>query len=654
MLSKTLQCVLRCFVGVSMFAASATPVGAIDYWVSAGGSDGDDGLSPATAWATLQFAADSVVAGDTVHVGAGTYTGFYLDTSGTAPAPIVFLADGPGAVIDSDNPSTPDGINLEGADHVVIDGFTVTGATRAGVRAVLADFVTIRNVTAANNGKWGIFTGFTDDLLVENNETYGAADEHGIYVSNSSDRPTIRDNLIYDNNANGIHLNGDASQGGDGLIEDALIERNVIYGNGVAGGSGINGDGLTNSTIRNNLLYDNHASGISLYRIDASAGASGNVVVNNTIINASDARWCININSASVGNAVLNNITYNHHSFRGAIAIDASSTPGFTSDYNAVMDRFSTDGGNSVVALPTWQAAGYDQNSFVSTPASLFVAPGVDFHLLAPGPAVDAGTSTNAPSTDLDGGARPVGGGYDLGAYEAQLLECGDGDIDPGEQCGEPALVCGDPCTSCVQCVCVLDEPVCGDALVCASEECEIDGDCALGEVCSACSCVNESVCTSGIKLERARTTMNASPYKLRLKGEAVIAKPWLGIDLPLAGVRFVIDHATGPGGVDTTLPGGAAWSAAANGLKWTYKDSTASVGGVKKVVIRDLSAKEDGRLRIVVKATAAMAEIVPGVDSVRTSIVFGGPGECALLGWNGPADARPHCTGSAAKIRCR
>src|SRR5690606_38619814 len=106
-----------------------------------------------------------------------------------------------------------------------------TGMPRAGVRSVgsvgnFAKFVTIRNVHAYDNGKWGIFTGFVDDLFIENNETSGSAIEHGIYVSNSGDRPTIRGNVSWGNRANGIHMNGDASLGGDGIISGALVSGN--------------------------------------------------------------------------------------------------------------------------------------------------------------------------------------------------------------------------------------------------------------------------------------------------------------------------------------------------------------------------------------------------------------------------------------------
>src|SRR5262249_49839704 len=238
---------------------AATPAAAADYWVKNGGSDAADGLSAGTAWATLQHAADVVDPGDTVHVLDGSYQGFYLDRSGLSGQPITFRAEASAALITSDNGTTPDGINLEGASFVVIDGFVVNDRTRTGVRTVTAEHVTIRNCRLGHNGRWGILTGFVDDLLIEDNEAHDSGAQHGIYVSNSGDRPVIRGNLVYDNHANGIHMNGDESQGGDGTISEALVERNVIHGNGAAGGSGINMDGVVDSVVRNNLLYDNHA-----------------------------------------------------------------------------------------------------------------------------------------------------------------------------------------------------------------------------------------------------------------------------------------------------------------------------------------------------------------------------------------------------------
>jgi hypothetical protein len=394
------------------------------YVVSPAGDDAATGTSGAP-WQTLQHAADMVSAGDTVTVRAGTYVGFDLRTDGTAAEPITFSAE-PGAIVNERNARTPDGINLEGADFIVIEGFALIGLPRAGIRAVLNEHVTIRNNRADQNGRWGIFTGFSDDLLIENNETSRSADEHGIYASNSGDRPVIRGNTIWGNRGNGIHLNGDESQGGDGIISDALIENNVIYDNGLGGGSGINGDGLQSSVIRNNLLYDNHASGISLYQIDGAEGAKNNLVVNNTIVQASNGRWALNIQGPSTGNQVYNNILYSYHSYRGSISLDPDALAGFTSDYNVVMSRFTLDDGDSRLSLAQWRAAtGQDAHSIVATPNQLFenVAAGDDYRLSTDSPAVDAGTSTMAPQTDLIGSLRPAGEGWDIGAYE---LSTGD------------------------------------------------------------------------------------------------------------------------------------------------------------------------------------------------------------------------------------
>src|SRR5262249_34524201 len=148
--------------------------------------------------------------------------------------------------------------------------------------------------------------------------------------------------------------------------------------------------------------------------------------------------------------------------------------------------------------------------SFLATPTDHFLIPGSDFHLLATSPAIDAGVgiAAGAPSFDLDGNPRPVGAGVDLGAYERQLLHCGDGNVDPGEQCGEPGLGCADACTTCVQCICALKPTTCGDGVVCGAEQCEQDADCAGGLVCRGCQCVNAPVCGSGIVLAHPRQNL--------------------------------------------------------------------------------------------------------------------------------------------------
>jgi hypothetical protein len=411
------------------------------YFVATTGSDSNAGTS-SSPFLTLQHAADVVKAGDLVDVMAGNYAGFVMGwdapQSGTASAQITFKGEA-GATITSRNVHTADGIDLEpGCNYITIEGFTVNNAdgsiTRAGIR-VCSDNVSILNNDTDNNGTWGIFTSHADNVDIENNIASRSQTQHGIYVSNACVNPIVRGNTMWGNYGCGLELNGDLSQGGTGLITGALIEDNVIHDNGLGGGSAINLDGVQNSTIQNNLLYNNHASGISLFQIDGAAGSKNNLIINNTIVQASDARWAINIQNASTGNTVTNNILYNANGAHGSIDISADSLSGFKSDYNVVVDRFTTTDGNSVLTLANWQTqTGQDLHSIISTPSALFVdSTNNNYHLSSTSPAIDKGTSKNAPTTDLEGNSRPQGQGIDIGAYEyASAASAGTGSTGTG------------------------------------------------------------------------------------------------------------------------------------------------------------------------------------------------------------------------------
>jgi parallel beta-helix repeat protein len=405
------------------FAWGCLPaVRAADYWVATGGRDATGWGSSTRPWATLQYAANQIRPGDTVHVRDGEYEGFDLRRGGTREALVCFKAEGKTVRIVRRNRKTPDGINVEGAGYVIIEGFVVNEMPRAGVRGALSPHLTIRLIHADRNGSWGILTGFCDDVMVVNNVVSNCVREHGIYVGNSGDRPIIRGNVSKGNRSCGIHINGDQSQGGDGIISGAVVENNLIYGNGRAGGSAINCDGVQDSTIRNNLLYDNHKSGISLYREDGAAGSKSNRVINNTIVMPRSARWAVNIKDGSTGNVVRNNILFHEDRSRGSINIDAGSLPGFQSDFNIVVDRFSPDDGDQVMSLSRWQSTtGLDRHSIVATPQRVFVSPDAsDFRLKDDSPAIDAADPSVAPPHDLEGRPRPVGSRPDIGAFENQ------------------------------------------------------------------------------------------------------------------------------------------------------------------------------------------------------------------------------------------
>jgi hypothetical protein len=415
-------CLLLVLASARLIGVDAHSVQGETYYVATTGTDGPGCGTVGSPCRTIQYATALVEQGDTVLINPGTYTGgITVDTSGTASEPITFQANGAGVVIEGSG-GERDAFFITWADYVVVEGLTIQHADRAGMRIDNAHHVTVRDCTFADNGTWGLFTDFSDYTTVENCESYGAEDEHGIYISNSSDYPTIRGNRLHHNNGCGLHMNGDISMGGDGIISYALVEGNVVYENGYGGGSGINMDGVTNSLVRNNLLYDNHASGISIYQIDGGSGSHDNRVLNNTVIMPSDGRWGINIpNTVDTNNKLFNNIVYNYHSWRGSITIASPTLSGFESDYNVLMDRFSVDDGNSRINFAQWQALGYDAHSVLATPAELFVDVSADdYHLKAGSPAINAGTFLGDVTDDLEGNPRPVGPTHDAGAYEYQ------------------------------------------------------------------------------------------------------------------------------------------------------------------------------------------------------------------------------------------
>jgi parallel beta-helix repeat protein len=427
------------------------------YYIAPNGNDLCDGSSTAP-WATLQHAVEAIAPGDTIRVRSGTYAGCRIRHSGTRVAPKILAREaGATVVVNTPGPQNDhhslieieNGSGTEVTDWIV-DGLEIANSPHHGIDIRISNRITIRNCYAHHSGQTpigdGIFLAFSSHPLLENNEVaYNT--EHGIYDSNSADYPTIRGNRSHHNSGSGIQLNADYSikcpcgtTVRDGIISFAVVEGNVIYENGaLRGGSAINADGVDDSVFRNNLLYNNHASGISLYAVDGSHGSSRNKVYNNTIVQAIDGRWCVNIPRSKGGrrspvrNIVKNNILYTPQANMGSITVYSTVAGVLISDYNAVVDRFNTHGGASATStFERWRACGYDTHSFVSSACALVVdAAANDYRLMIGSPAVDAGTDLfSAVVADIIGTPRPQRQGYDIGCYE---LPWGKSEEVPGK-----------------------------------------------------------------------------------------------------------------------------------------------------------------------------------------------------------------------------
>ena len=168
-----------------------------------------------------------------------------------------------------------------------------------------------RRNRVARSSHTGILTGWTPGIQIIDNISYGAVAQHGIYISNSRVSPddvVVRGNECYGNGQNGVQLNGDCWEGGDGIISNAIIEDNFVHDNNWKGFSLISVQG---SLIRNNVIWNNGilagAGGIHLVdQPDCSKPSNANVVVNNTIIEPRIAG--IRINLGSVANVIFNNL----------------------------------------------------------------------------------------------------------------------------------------------------------------------------------------------------------------------------------------------------------------------------------------------------------------------------------------------------------
>jgi hypothetical protein len=390
-------------------------------------------------YSTIQGAANVVIAGDKVVVAAGTYAGFHVDhRDGTENNRITFEADGE-VILDSAGPTYDPAIHVEDSSYLTFDGFTITGSTNRGIAcrgAGPTEPTAMKGLWFKNNTitGWGageamylseVWGGVVENNLIDGTNGPGGQRDHGIYLANAGSKNTIiRDNEIRNitgSESQALHVNGDLSTGGDGLITGLLIERNHIhdYAN-----NALNFDGVQDSTIQNNLIEGGGRHCLRAYGPPDGDGAEGpkNLsLINNTF--DSEQAWAVKLSSDAGGHTVFNNTL---HGASGALCVGDT---GIKSDYNRVDNVFSADEESSTISLSSWQTAtGEDANTVVASQTSLFNDyANDDFGLKFGSPSLDTGVETfngvTAPNHDIDLGPRPVGPApvgpaNDIGAYE--------------------------------------------------------------------------------------------------------------------------------------------------------------------------------------------------------------------------------------------
>lgn len=383
-----------CFLVVLSMAMNGEATAAT-YYVATNGKDSNSG-SIDSPWATIQKAADTVSAGDTVIVKDGTYTDTNSDnyvlifnSSGDANNWITFKSENKwGAILDGNNTA---GICI-GAykyHHVIIDGFDIKRCdygihTNSGAHDIqvinndIHDMAVHCNTPPKNSGGMGIDIGSnnqnaTYNWTIDSNRIHdigapvtcsyrNTSNDYGIYSGGYN--LTITNNIFYNNYAGwDIHIPRTCATEYDG--DNFLVSNNTFYVDASSDYSGTiilwnyencGGTNFSNFRIQNNISYNPKSNRLVYIYSNSISG----IDITNNLIN--------------VG------------------VIRASSNPSYTP---------GTETGNITGQDPKFTNLS-----------------GRNFYLQANSPVINAGLATNAPTTDFDRNARPQGGAYDIGAYE--------------------------------------------------------------------------------------------------------------------------------------------------------------------------------------------------------------------------------------------
>ncbi|HUU27703.1 MAG TPA: right-handed parallel beta-helix repeat-containing protein [archaeon] len=413
-------------------------------FLSTAGDDSADCVNGA-AFRTLKRAAGCLRGGDTLLVRKGIYSGgVTISVSAAREAPVLIQGESLEAII-SGSGEERDAICIDHAGYITIDRLTVREAKRAGVGVLHSHHIRITRGRFADNGTWGIFTGFADDIYFGGNECCGSKKQHGIYHSNSGDRFVICGNLVHDNNMCGIHLNGDPEiKGGDGVLNYGLVEGNIIYGNGAAGGAAINMTHVQDALVRNNLIYNNYAGGFTVYQDTGTfdQGSKRVVILGNTVYFQPDrGRSGANIQTTSEKVLIAGNI-FVSGGRRGTLEVNSDHLETVTSDHNifwGVKPEEMIERKERKMGMDDWRSlTGNDLHSRTADPQFVDLQRG-DLNIAPTSPAINAGMPLDSvravlarlggfewilarldslPDEDIRKKPRPAGSLPDAGAYE--------------------------------------------------------------------------------------------------------------------------------------------------------------------------------------------------------------------------------------------
>ena len=439
---------------VLALAALALPTSANTYYVDRShpaASDSNPGTE-ALPWLTIQHAADTLGAGDTALVKAGTYPELVaVSSSGAAGQEIVFAAyPGHTVTLDGSSVTVPQWTGLFEvlfASWIRVRGFHVVAAgpydTSTGIQVDDSSHVVIEQNHTLNTASSGILVWGSSDVLVDGNEvenamTLGAGSRNERITVGRTTGFEVRYNHVHHGDqtrGEGICLKDGSTDGSAhhnwvhhvpavGIYVDAQTEPTHdvdVYSNRVhdVAGNGIvlaseAGGLLSNVRVFDNLAYHNQWLGLSVSDCCVAQHPMTNLQwVNNSAWGNGWSDWgggLGNANPQATGLLIRNNALAGSLSFE--MTFEDVPTTGATLDHNLVGAWHGYPGEvcgtDCQVGDPLWRdpAAG-------------------DFHLQAGSPAIAHGSATAAPARDFDDRVRDAL--PDIGALERSYVK---GDLD--------------------------------------------------------------------------------------------------------------------------------------------------------------------------------------------------------------------------------
>ncbi|MDD5674361.1 MAG: right-handed parallel beta-helix repeat-containing protein [Chitinivibrionales bacterium] len=376
---KGICLIAKLVLPVAFFMAAAQ---AATYYVDTAGNDSNLGSSGAP-FHTITYAYSKSTAGDSILVQPGTYTGMLtLNKNGTAGTPLTIRSvQRLGATINGGfNSSTLYCVFINNSSYNIIDGFKITNAYGTGVMMFNAHNVVLKNNEVFSNGQ-------------QTNRPNGGGG-NGIYEDSLSSDNRFIANYVHDNGLltwldHGMYLCG---------INDSIVNNIVVHnrsmGLTVAGYSNISGWKVYNNVFAyNGLLPSTYGKGIDLWGDAVNNSISSIDIENNIIVGNGDYGIGTSAMSGTNNNVTIkNNIVYGNGAVSGVGQLDFTGIN--ATEQNTIQQdpRFKNGSGT------------YNLSS--------------DYQVQSGSPAINAGVNLPSLTTDFSGNPRPVGAGYDIGAYE--------------------------------------------------------------------------------------------------------------------------------------------------------------------------------------------------------------------------------------------